>query len=114
MDLAEQMVEHAFLNFIKKSKHKFVNIDAVSEFLKKKIGEQYTAELGIEVKTVLREDDRLDFFREGDYVHEMKFHYCTGNWLAIKGAYTNPVEAKLKMGWYAWQDTEEIDWDSLD
>lgn len=106
-----QLADHVVTNFIKKHKYKFVSIDAVSDYLKKKLGDEYTSELSIAVKNALTDDERLDFYKEGDYVHEQKYHYCVGNWLAIKGEYKNPIEAKDKMGWYSWQSTEEINWD---
>ncbi len=107
--LIDMMFEH-----IKKTKYKIINLNDVSEILKEKLGEDYNSEIGISVKSALREHDSLDFFKEGDYISNQKFHYCAGNWLAIKGVYENPIEAKDKMGWYSWQETAEIDWDSLD
>jgi hypothetical protein len=111
--MEEKLIEETFQH-IKKSKYKFFNIEHVSEFVKEKVGDSYTSELGIAVKLGIKHHDKIEFFREGDYIHGSKFHYCSGNWLAIKGIYDNPVEAKFKMGWYTWQDTEEIDWDNLD
>lgn len=100
--------------YIKKSDYKFINIDEVSEFLKKKLGKEYTSELSVAVKNQLKEHEKLVFFREDTYIEENKYHFSTGNWLAIKGVYDNPIQAKHKRGWYAWQETEEIDWDNLD
>lgn len=112
--VGEQLAEYVINNLINKTKDKFVNINEVSEFLRKKLDDEYTSELGIAVKKALIEHESLDFFREGDYILDDKFHYCTGNWLAPKGVHTNPVRVKFKRGWYAWQDAEEIDWDNLD
>jgi len=109
----ESLVNDAY-EMIKKSSYKFVNIDDISDFLKKKLGEGYTSELSVAVKSALKEHEKLVFFREDTYIEENKYHYCTGNWLAIKGVYDSPVQAKHKRGWYSWQLTEEIDWDSLD
>jgi hypothetical protein len=107
------LVDFVYERLIKQSKYKFVHIDEVSEFLKKKLGDEYASELAIQVKNELRDHEKLDFFREDTYIVENKYHYCTGNWLAVKGLYDNPVEAKNKMGWYAWQSTEEIDWSDV-
>lgn len=107
--IAEKVAEHVIDNLIKKSKYKFIHIDEVTSYLKKKLEDEYTSELGISVKNSLIEHGNLDFFREGDCFHESKYYYCTGNWLAIKGMYKNPVQAKEKMGLLAWQvrDGEE-------
>jgi hypothetical protein len=110
---ASSLVDFVYDHLIKKSKYKFVHIDEVSEFLKKKLGDEYTSEMSIQVKQELRDHEKLDFFREDTYIEENKYHYSTGNWLAVKGLYDNPVQAKNKMGWYAWQETEEIDWDNV-
>lgn len=107
------LVEYVF-NIIKKSDYKFIKIDDVSELLKQKLGKEYTSELSVEVKSALKEHEKLVFFREDTYIEENKYHFCTGNWLAIKGLYDSPVQMKHKCGWYAWQETEEIDWDNLD
>lgn len=111
MELAGQLTEHVIINFINKSKHKFVNIDAVSEYLKEKLGDEYTSETAVAVKNALKEHPQLTFFREGDYVHQEKFSYCVGNYIAVKGLYKNPIEAKDKLGWYSWQTEEEINWE---
>lgn len=91
------------LDYIKKSEHQVINIDDVSEMLKNKLGEEYTSDVSIAVKNNLREHSKLEFFREGTYVHQDKFHYCVGNWLAVKGRYKNCVEAKEKLGMLPWQ-----------
>lgn len=105
----EQLTEEIFLH-IKKMKHPFMNIDTVSDLIREKIGDSYTSQIGIEVKESLVSHEKLDFFREGDYIHENKFVYCTGSWLALKGLYENPVQAKNKLGWFSWQTSEEINW----
>ena len=97
----EKLVEHV-ISKIKKTKHKFVSIDDVSSILKDKLGDEYTSDIGIQVKQSLMEHPALDFFREDTYIHDFKYYYCTGNWLSIKNTYSNPVEAKHKMNWYAW------------
>ncbi len=109
--MVEQLADELF-QYIKKSKYKFYNINDATDFLKDKLGESYTSEIGIAVKNTLLEHPKLIFFKEGTYIHDQKYHYCTGNWLSIREFYDNPVEAKEKLGWYAWQETEEIDWDN--
>lgn len=113
IELVERLSEDVFKH-IKKSKTKFIRIDDVSELIKEKLGEEYTSELGIAVKGALKDDERLDFFREDYYVQKSKYHYCTGNWLAIKGVYESPLEAKLQAGWLAWQLSEDDDGAWLD
>ena len=98
------------IKVIKKSKGQIINIEDVSGILKEKLGKEYTSEIGIAVKERLREHDSLDFFREGDCIHEQKFHYCAGNWLATKGLYDNGIEAKSKIGLLSFQLFEE-DWE---
>lgn len=98
------------LLYIGKHEYKFINIESVSDLLKEKIGESYSSEVGIAVREALTSHDGIDFFREGNYYLDQKCYYCVGNWLAVKDVYVNPVQAKFKMKWYAWQDTEEIDW----
>lgn len=109
----ERLVDLVFKK-IKAMKYKMMNIDDVSEILRGILGDSYTSEIGVSVKGELKVHEGLDFFREGDYICESKYHYCTGNWLSIKGIYKNPVECKFKMGWYAWQLEEDIDWDKMD
>lgn len=103
--LVQEMFDH-----IKKIQHQVINIDDVSEVLKKKLGDQYTSELSIAVKNDLKEHDKLEFFREGTYNHQEKFHYCVGNWIAIKGIYKNAVEAKDALGMLSWQRFKD-DWE---
>jgi hypothetical protein len=108
VNTVEQLTEE-LLKYIKQTKYQFLNINEVTNWLKKRLGDNYSSELSIAVKNALTNHDKLDFFREGTYIYENKYYYCTGNWLATKGLYENPVEAKDKMGWYAWQDKEEVD-----
>lgn len=91
-----------------------MNIQDVSGILKQGLKDNYDSQVSIQVKNALMEDERLEFFREGDVIHNHKFHYSTGNWLAVKGMYANAVELKHKNGWYTWQDTDEVNWDALD
>ncbi|MBK1611748.1 hypothetical protein [Bacillus cereus] len=105
-ELANQLAEHIVLN-ISKFRESFMSLNDVSNFLRENLGDEYTSELAVAVKEVLKNDDRLDFFREGSYNHQQKFYYSAGNWIAPKGMYTNPVEAKHKMKWYAWQESED-------
>ncbi len=106
-----QNLVDVIIGHIKKVKHQFINIDDVSELLRTRLGDNYSSEIGIEVKSALKLHESIDFFRQGDYITDEKFHFCTGNWLATKGLYGNPIEAKTKLGWYSWQDTEEINWE---
>jgi hypothetical protein len=101
------------LQVLKKSKHKFMSIDKVTEFVKESMRDSYTVEVGMAVRDAVIEHDKIDFFKEGDYINEQKFYYCTGNWIALKGVYKNPVEAKEKLGWYSWQDSDEVDWSKV-
>lgn len=106
IELADLVIK----KLINKSKFKFIALDDVSVFLKEKLQDEYSSEIGIAVKNELKNTDTLDFYREGDYYHEDKYFYCTGNWLAIKDTYKNPVEAKRKLGLEAWQlNDDEID-----
>lgn len=107
----EELTEEVF-NHIKKVKHQVINIDDVSEILKEKLGEDYTSQIGIAVKSNLKEHQKIDFFREGDCYYETKCYYCVGNWIAIKGLYDNSMEAKTKLGILSWQRFVG-DWDDL-
>jgi hypothetical protein len=107
----EQLIQEIF-NLIKKSKHKIINLNIVSDHIRGLIGDVYSSNISIAVKNKLKLHKSLDFFRSGDYIHDQKYHYCTGDWLAIKGVYNNPIAAKEKMGWYSWQESEHVDWDS--
>ncbi|WP_454431823.1 hypothetical protein [Bacillus thuringiensis] len=49
------------------------------------------------MKELLKNNDNLDFFREGSYNHQQKFYYTVGNWIAPKGKYANPVEDKHEL-----------------
>jgi len=109
LELSNQLVDHMVL-YLGKTKHRFMSLKEISLVLKKKLGDEYTSEISIAVKEALKVHDKLDFFREDTYIHDSKFSYCTGNWVAIKGLYKNPLEGKDKMGWYSWQEDEEIDW----
>lgn len=113
-EIAEKLADYVFENLIKKSKHKFIAIDDVSTFLKKKLEEEYTSEIGMSVKEALKDHGKVEFFKEGEYVHEQKFHYSTGNWLVLKGTYKNPIEMKNKLGWMSWQLSESDDGAWLD
>lgn len=104
----EKLADHVFTHLIKKSKHKIVSIDAVSPFLRD-IVDNYSSELGIAVRNALLEHPKVQFFKEGDYVHEQKFYYCVGNWLTVKGVYDNPIQAKEKAGMLSWQKSEDDD-----
>lgn len=106
--LAQQLSEHIVLN-IKKMKHPFMSLNMVQDFLKEKLGDEYTSQLSIQVKEKLKEHRELDFFKEGTYINEKKFYHCTGNWVAPKGMYDNPIQAKLKMGWYSWMESADDD-----
>jgi hypothetical protein len=112
--VVQQLADYIFLNLIKKSKYKIIHINDVSKFAREQLQDKYTSEIGVEVKTILKSHDKIDFFRAGDYIYDSKYYYSTGEWLALKGVYDNPVEAKLKMGWFSWQENEEVDWDALD
>ncbi|MED3976086.1 hypothetical protein P4639_22070 [Priestia megaterium] len=107
----ELLVSDVYENLIKKSKYKFINIDEVSAYLKEKLQDNYTSELSVEVKSALKDHEKLQFFREDTYVENSKYYYSTGNWLAIRDLYDNPVQAKNKLGWYSWQDSAEINWE---
>lgn len=110
MDI-DELTKYVF-GKIKKTKGQVINIDHVSDILKEKLGEDYTSEIGIAVKSSLREHDKIDFFREGDCLNGQKYHYCVGNWLAIKGLYDNGIEAKSSIGILSWQRFED-DWEDL-
>jgi hypothetical protein len=110
--LTEEQLTQEIFNLIKKSKHKIINLNTVSDHIRGLIGGNYTSEISIAVKNSLKIHSKLDFFREGDYIYDQKYHYCVGDWLAMKGAYSTPIAAKEKMGWYSWQDSEDIDWDN--
>lgn len=112
--VGKQLADYVINNLINKTKDKFININEVSEFLKKKLDDEYTGELGMAVREALINHEKLDYFLEGTYLMNDKFHYSTGRWLALKGMYTSPLGAKFARGWYSWQDSEEVDWDSLD
>lgn len=88
---------------ISNSKYKMMNIDNVYNILEEGMGDKYDKDVATTVKSSLMYDDRLDFFKEDTYIVEHKFYYCTGNWIAIKGTYNDPVTAKSKMGMYSWQ-----------
>lgn len=109
MNVIEDMTGFIY-SHVEKIKNQAINYDSITEMLKEKLGDAYTSEIGIAVKNNLREHEGLDFFREGDYIHDMKYYYCVGNWLAIKGLYENPIEAKLKLGMLSWQRFEG-DWE---
>jgi hypothetical protein len=101
------------VNNLKKSKHKFMSVEDVRAILKAGLGDKYTTQINVAVKDALIEDKRIDFFREDTYIHDNKFYYSTGNWFAIKGVYSNPIEMKFKKGWYSWQTSDKIDWDDI-
>jgi len=101
--MSVEMLTQEMFDHVKKIKHQVINIEDVSDLLKKKLGEEYTSEVSIAVKNNLKEHDKLEFFREGTYNHEEKFYYCVGNWIAVKGLYKNCVEAKEKLGMLSWQ-----------
>lgn len=105
----DELTTYAF-DRIKKTKGQVINIDEVSEMLKEKLGDQYTGDIGVSVKSNLRDHDKIDFFKQGDYNHDQKFYYCVGNWLAIKGLYGNAIEAKEKIGVLSWQSHAD-DWE---
>ncbi|MEX3625075.1 hypothetical protein [Viridibacillus arvi] len=109
MDNIDVLVQE-IIKYIKKIKGQVMSIDNVSEILKEKLGDEYYSEIGISVKSILREHEALDFFREGDYCHEQKYYYCVGNWLSMKGLYSNAIEAKSKIGLLSWQRFED-DWE---
>lgn len=108
MDLVEQLTEHALMT-IKKTKHKFFSVSEVQEIIKEKLMDEYTSEIGMAVRHTLIDHDGVDFFKEGDYIHNSKFCYCVGSWFAPKDIYSNPVEAKQKMGMQAWQSHKDDD-----
>ncbi|MDY7043639.1 hypothetical protein RVS70_05410 [Virgibacillus sp. M23] len=91
-------------------KGKFVNIENISSILKNILGESYTSEISIAVKKYLVDCEGLDFFKEGVWMNKEKSYFCSGNWLAIKGLYENPIEAKEKIGWYSWQTSDDVNW----
>lgn len=110
MDLSKQLADHMILE-LKKSKNKFMNIDEVSKRLREKIGDDYTSEIGVNVKSILVNSDELDFFREDTYIHNNRYYYSVGNFIALKNFYRTPMEAKEKLRWESWQTSNEIDWD---
>ncbi|KEK23865.1 hypothetical protein [Bacillus gaemokensis] len=107
-ELAKQLADHIILN-IWNVREAFMSLNDVSNFLKEKLGDEYTSELSVAVKEILKNDDSLDFFREGTYIHQQKYYHSAGNWIAPKGKYQNPVEAKEKLKWYSWQESDDID-----
>lgn len=102
----EQLADH-IIGRLQKSKYKCINIDDVSTFLRKRLGDEYTSEIAIGVKQALIEHDEIDFFKEGTYNHDFRYYYCVGNWIACKGEYKNPIEAKIKMGMLSWQNSKD-------
>lgn len=104
----EQLTEY-IIDCIKKVKGQVVNLDGISEMLKEHLQDSYTSEIGIAVKNNLRDHESIDIFREGDCISDHKYHYCVGNWVAIRGLYTNGVDAKAKIGLLSWQRFED-DW----
>lgn len=112
----EEKVYELVIKYIGDLKYKFMNIDDVSALIKTKLPsftDSAINDLSIAVKRLLVDSDRLNFFKEGDYIQDEKFYFCTGNWLAIKDVYANPVQAKFKCRWYSWQDKEEINWSEV-
>jgi hypothetical protein len=105
MDLAYQLAEHVVLH-LNKTKFKFMSLKEVQELLKSKLGDDYTSEVSISVKNILKEHPALDFFKEGTYIEEQRYYHSAGNWIAPKGCYNNPVQAKHKMGWHSWMESE--------
>jgi hypothetical protein len=101
--VAHDVAESVFKNYIKKAKHGIVSLDDVTNYLKDRLKDGYTSELGISVRYALTEHPKLDFFKEGDTMFEHKYYWCAGNWLAIKGEYKSAIEGKKKLGLDSWQ-----------
>lgn len=112
--VANDVAESVFKNFIKKSKIKIFSLDEITAYLKERLGEDYTSELGIAVRHALVEHPKMEFFREGEYIHEQKYHWCVGNWLAVRDAFKNPIEGKASRKMESWQKSEDDDGAWLD
>lgn len=112
LSLSKQLADHMIIE-LKKSKNKFMNIDDVSKRLREKLGDEYTSQIGVEVKSILVSSDDLDFFREDTYIHNNRFYYSVGNFIAVKNFYDTPMEAKDKLRWESWQTSDEIDWELI-
>lgn len=110
----DELADYVVSNFINKSKGKLVSIEDVGDYLKKILSNSYTSEIGIAVRQAVVSHSNVDFFREGDCLNGNAFHYCVGNWLSMKGIYSNPVEAKEKNGMQSWQKNIEDDGRWLD
>lgn len=113
MIVLNELVEDV-IKIIRGTKYKILSLVSVQKILKEKLGESYTSDISISVKEALKESSFLDFFKEDTYIENSKFQYCTGDWIAIKGQYENPVQAKNKMGWYSWQVSDDDDGEYLD
>lgn len=111
-DKVNELVEHIVIK-LKNSKYKFASLDDISKSLKKKLGDEFTGEISIRVRQGLIDHPEIDFFREETYVHDFRFYFSAGNWIACKGYYKNPIEAKFTMGIKSWQaskyDDEKVD-----
>lgn len=105
-----EKIKEIIIQNLRQSKYKFMNIDDVSDILKNVLKNNYKSEIGMKVKESLLNDERIDFFKQGYYFHDNKSYYCNGNWIAIKGVYDSPVQAKSKRGWSSIQTKDDENW----
>lgn len=99
------MVVNDIVEYLKKSKEKFILIEdfpkVLTFIIEKKYGNfEYTNEIGVAVKKSLVDSGKVDVFKEGyDYFDkDGRNVYSAGNYYALKGFYQDVVDMKDRHG----------------
>lgn len=103
MKLTLDVIVKDIIDYMKKSKEKFILIEdfpiVLTEIINKKYGKfSYTSEIGIAVKNKLKEDKNIVVYRPRNDIHDSNgaFTMSAGEYFAIKGAYKDVVDMKEK------------------
>lgn len=96
-------IVESIIGEIEKSKGKVVGSKELSSMIENHLEQKDDPIALSEVKELLKASDEIDYFREGNCIHEDKFYWSAGNWFSIKGVYKNAIEAKSKIGLSSWQ-----------
>lgn len=88
---------------IKNSKGKVVGSKEITSMIENHLEQKDDSIVLSQVKELLKASDEIDYFREGNCIHEDKFYWSAGNWFSLKGIYKNAIEAKSKIGLASWQ-----------
>lgn len=105
MELTLDMVVSDIVEYLKKSKEKFILVEefpkTLTSIIEKKYGNfEYTNEIGVAIKKSLVESGKVEVFKEGfDYFDkDNRSVYSAGDYYALKGFYKDVIDMKDRHG----------------